>query len=297
MNKLKKVLKSIFFPHIAIVLLVDVLVTFSFIYSSAVLPIFHHIRITSYAVSAYAVILTVCAIPQIISRITGKRLHSEHFQKLAKDKQMQMNISLYGTLAYNTLYATFQLFAGIYYRSVWYLSIATYYTLLAIMRFSLLHYSRSNKAGEDIESEYRRFRFCGILLLIMNAALSAITFYITWKNQELKHHSATTVIFAIFTVASFTLAIINVIRYRKHNSPHFFTVKLISLVSAVVSLLALETAIIGRFSEQISDNTRQIITSITGFGVLSVTTCVGIFMIVKGSKNLKSLKEKSADKS
>ena len=296
MKKLKKVLKSVFFPHIAIVLLIDVLVTFSFIYSSAVLPIFHHIRIMSYAVSAYAIILTICAIPGIILRMTGKKLRSDHFQRLAKDTQMQINISLYGTLAYNTLYAAFQLFAGIHYRSVWYLSIATYYTLLAIMRFSLLHYSRSNKAGENIESEYKRFRFCGILLLVMNSALSAITFYITWKNQALKHHSATTVIFAIFTVASFTLAIINVIRYRKHNSPHFFTVKLISLVSAVVSLLALETAIMGRFSDRISDGARQIITSVTGFGVLSVTTCVGIFMIVKGSKNLKKIKEKNADK-
>ena len=33
--------------------------------------------------------------------------------------------------------------------------------LLAIMRFSLLYYSRSNKAGEDITSELKRFKLCG----------------------------------------------------------------------------------------------------------------------------------------
>ena len=295
-NKVKKLLKTIFFPHLAIVLLIDVLVTFSFVYSSAILPLFHNIRIFTYAVSGYAVILTICAIPEIILRITGKKIRPEHFQRLAKDTQLQINISLYGTLAYNTLYATFQLFAGIHYRSVWYLSIATYYTLLAIMRFSLLHYSRANKAGEDLESEYRQFRFCGILLLIMNSALSAITFYITYQNQELRHPSAMPIIFAAFTLISFIIAIVNAIRYRKHNSPLFFTVKLISLVSAVVSVLALETAAIGRFSDRISDKARQIITGITGFGAITVTVCVGIFMIVKGTKKLKELnneKEKS----
>ena len=293
MNRLKKVLKSIFFPHIAIVLIVDVLVLFSFIYSSAILPIFNQIRITSYISAAYAIILTICAIPEIILIVTGKKLRPEHFQRLAKDTQLQINLSLYGTLAYNTIYAAFQLFAGIYYNSVWYLSIATYYTLLAIMRFSLLHYLRANKAGEDLESEYKRFRFCGVLLLVMNSALSAITFYITWQNQELRHHSATTVIFAIFTFLSFTLAIINVIRYKKLKSPIFFAAKLISLVSAVVSILALETAIMGYYSAQISDEARQIITGITGTGVITVTICVGIFMVVRGTKNLKKIKKES----
>ena len=293
MNRIKKILKAIFFPHIAIVLLIDLLVTFSFIYSSAILPIFNQIRITSYIGAAYAIILTICAIPEIILIVTGKKLRPEHFQRLAKDTQLQINLSLYGTLAYNTIYAAFQLFAGIYYNSVWYLSIATYYTLLAIMRFSLLHYLRANKAGADLESEYKRFRFCGVLLLVMNSALSAITFYITWQNQELRHHSATTVIFAIFTFISFTLAIINVIRYKKLKSPIFFAAKLISLVSAVVSILALETAIMGYYSAQISDEARQIITGITGTGVITVTICVGIFMVVRGTKNLKKIKKES----
>ena len=297
MNRIKKILKAIFFPHLAIVLLIDLLVAFAFTYSSVILPLFHHIRIMSYVVAIYALILTVCAIPEIILRITGKKLRAEHIQRLAKDKQLHINLSLYGTLAYNTLYATFQLFTGIYYNSVWYLSIATYYTLLAIIRFSLLLYSRANKAGEDLETEYKRFRLCGILLLCMNSALSAMTFYITWQNQELKHHSATTIIFAVFTFASLALTIINIIRYRKLQSPLFLAAKLISLVATVVSILALETALMGRFSAQISDELRQIITGVTGVGVLTVTTCVGLFMIVKGNKSLNDLKEKNTGES
>ncbi len=289
MDIIKKILKAVFFPHLAIVLLVDFLVIFYAVYASAILPIFSYIRILSYIILAYAIILTLCALPDIINRITNKKIRNSYFRRLKSDTQFKINLSLYGTLMYNSLYAAFQLFTGIYYNSAWYLSIAVYYTLLAIIRFSLLVYSRANRAGEHIETEYKRFRFCGILLLVMNTALSIITFYITWKNQELKHHSATTIIFAVFTFVSFTLAIINIIRYRKLKSPLFLAAKLISLVSTVVSILALETALMGRFSAQISDEARQIITGLTGVGVLIVTVCVGLFMTVKGTKELKKL--------
>ena len=288
---IKKILKAVFFPHLAIVLLIDLLVAFYAVYASAILPIFNNIRIMSYVILAYATVLTICALPEITMRVTSRKIRSSYFKRLKSDTQFKINLSLYGTLAYNTLYATFQLFTGISYNSVWYLSIAAYYTLLAIMRFSLLLYSRANKAGNDIETEYKRFRFCGILLLAMNAALSAITFYITWQNQELKHHSSTTIIFAIFTFISFTLAVVNIVRYRKLKSPLFLAVKLICLVSTVVSILALETAIMGRLSSQISYELRQIITSITGVGVLTVTVCVGLFMLLKGTRELQKLRK------
>ena len=294
MSVIKKILKAIFFPHIAIVLFIDLLVAFYAVYASAILPILNNIRIMSYIILPYTTILTLCAIPTIITRITSRRIRTSYIKRLRFDTQFKINLSLYGTLAYNALYASFQLFTGISYNSVWYLAIAAYYTLLAIIRFSLFLYSRANKAGEHLETEYKRFRFCGILLLCMNAALSAITFYITWQNQELKHHSSTTIIFAIFTFISFTLAVVNIIRYRKLKSPLFLAAKLICLVSTVVSMLALETAIIGRFSSQISDEVRQIITGVTGVGVLTVTACVGLFMTIRGTHQLQKLK-KSAD--
>ncbi len=291
MNVIKKIFKAMFFPHLAIVLFIDLLVAFYAVYASAILPIFSNIRIMSYIILTYATILTLCAIPEIITRVSNRKIRASYFKRLRSDTQFKINLSLYGTLAYNTLYASFQLFTGISYNSVWYLSIAAYYTLLAIMRFSLLLYSRANRAGNNIETEYKRFRFCGTLLLWMSSALAAIAFYITWQNQELKHHSATTVIFAIFTFISFALAIINIVRYRKLKSPLFLAAKLICLVSTVVSILALETALMGRFSAQISGELRQIITGITGVGVLTVTICVGLFMLLKGTRELQKLRK------
>lgn len=207
--------------------------------------------------------------------------------------QLKINLTLYGTFFCNSLYALFTLALGIWYKSSWYLSIAVYYISLATMKFSLLYYSRSNTAGSNLYSELKKFRFCGIFLLIMNTALSGLAFYKTVQNRELRHNGATTTTLALFTLLLFALSIINVIKYRKFKSPLLFAAKLISFASALVSMLSLESAIIGKLSDAISDTSQKIITGISVFTVLAIITYIGIFMIVKANKSLKNLNQAS----
>lgn len=141
-------------------------------------------------------------------------------------------------------------------------------------------------------SELKRFKFCGILLIIMNTALSGFTFYRTVENRDFRHRGATAVILALFTVSLFTLSIINIIKYRKFNSPVLFAAKLISFVSALVSMLSLETAIISKLSYLLTDGIQKFITGLSAFAVLAIIAYIGIFMTVKGNKAIKSLKNK-----
>ena len=302
-KRIAKIFKSIFFPHIAIVVLVSVLASLSLIYSLIRLPLFHHISVISYLMSAYAAALIACALPELIERtksfktkVTQKVNEKRKVSDESQLAQLKINLSLYGTFFYNSIYATFTLFLGLWHSSSWYLAIAAYYILLAIMRFSLLYYSRSNKVGEDITSELKRFKLCGILLLLMNTALTAITFYRTIENREFAHHGATATALALFTVSLFTLSIINIVKYRKFNSPILFAAKLISFVSALVSMLSLETAIIGRLGIYLTDRIQKIITGISAFSVLSIIGYIGIFMVIKGSRELKALKASEVKK-
>ena len=305
MDRIKKMLKAVFFPHIAIVTVVTVLASLSLIYSLIKLPLAHHISIISYILSLYAASLVICAFPELISKtknlssniktninkINEKRSSADPSQAA----QLKINITLYGTFFYNSVYAVFTLFLGLIHRSTWYISIATYYILIAVMRFSLLYYFRSNKAGEDVISELKRFRFCGVLLIAMNTALSVMTAYITAKNQEILHRKATTVVLAIFTVSLFALSIVNIIKYRKLNSPLLFAAKLISFVSALVSMLSLETAIIGILGISMDDKTQKAVTGISAFAVLAIIGYIGAYMIITGSKKLKELEIKNQE--
>ena len=210
--------------------------------------------------------------------------------------QFKINLALYGTFFYNSVYATFTLILGILHRSSWYISIAAYYISLAIMRFSLLYYSRSNKAGANIISELKRFRLCGVILLLMNTALSGLTFYQTIANREFAHRGATAIALGFFTFSLFALSIINIIKYKKFNSPVLFAAKLISFVSALVSMLSLETAIISRFGNVLSDGWQKAITAFSAFAVLAIITYIGIFMVAKGNKKLTELNKTEGKK-
>lgn len=93
-----------------------------------------------------------------------------------------------------------------------------------------------------------------------------------------------------FTFTITILAIVNSIRYRKYNQPIFSASKFISLASALVSMLSLETAMLNAFGTQNDEGFRRIITAITGSVVCVVILTIGIFMVVYGNKKLKNKK-------
>lgn len=229
-------------------------------------------------------------IQDIKTRVKNKVGEKRDITDPSQLAQLKINLTLYGSLLYNSVYAIFTLSLGFWHKSSWYLSIAAYYILLAIMRFSLLNYSRSNRAGENVISELKCFRLCGVLLLLMNTALSGLTVYRTYENRDFTHHNATATALGFFTLSLFAISIINLVRYRKFKSPVLFAAKLISFVSALVSMLSLETAIIGKLENIISDKLQKIITGISAFTVLAIIGYIGIFMVVRGTKKLNLLK-------
>lgn len=132
----------------------------------------------AYTLSAYALIITITGMADIICLIRQgiknlpfvKRVLSiPLFEKYVKEEIFRTETSLYQGLFINLLYVVLKFCSGIYYQSIWFGALAVYYFLLAVMRFSLLHYVRSRK--DDRVSELKRYRFCGIVLLFMNQAL------------------------------------------------------------------------------------------------------------------------------
>lgn len=293
MRGFKKFLRSIFFPHPAVVFLISLLSALSLVYSLATGKAIYPSRLAAYLSSAYSVIIVILAIPSIIRGLKQrqKEIKSKSNKSEARNAELQLKITLmlYGTFFYNAIYGSFQLFLALSHNSVWYYAIAAYYILLAIMRFSLIRYSNSHTAGENMVEELQRFRFCGKMILFLTAALAAVTFYRAIDNHEILHNGTTSVILAVFTVFSFTLSVINVIRYKKLNSPLLFAARLISFASALASMLSLITAILGHFADRLSDSAYQVTNTASTFTVLTVIAYIGLFMLSKSGEQLKKL--------
>lgn len=178
--------------------------------------------------------------------------------------------------------------SGILYRSVWFVTLAVYYILLAVMRASLLHYVR--KGGKNKASEWLRYRLCGIILLFMNIALAGIVILVVHQNSGFEYPGMLIYVMAMYAFYAAITAVWNVVKFRKYGSPVMSAAKAINLTAALVSMLSLETAMLTQFGTANDPKFRQIMTASTGAGISMIVLGMAIFMIVRSTKQMKNFK-------
>ena len=101
----------------------------------------------------------------------------------------------------------------------------------------------------------------------------------------------TAIAMAAYTFTALTAAIINVIKYRKYNSPVYSAAKVISLAAALVSMLTLESTMLTTFGEKtMTAAAQKWMLGATGGGISALIVAMAIYMMVVGTKKLKQLK-------
>ena len=136
--------------------------------------------------------------------------------------------------------------------------------------------------------ELKKYRACGWIFLIMNLELSLMIFFMVYWNRTFEHHEITTIAMAAYTFTSFTFAIINVIKYRKYNSPVYSASKAISFASACVSMLTLESTMLTTWGGNEGPEFSRIMLAVTGIVISAFIVAMAIYMIVQSTKKLRS---------
>lgn len=287
----KKLGKALLFPHIAIMLILVPVATVFLVYSMVFLGQESIPAIVSYVLAFYTLMVWCIRAPKLIPVFRRIRQENKYVSRLLEDRQMRMQISLYGTLLFNTAYALLQLGLGFWHHTFWFYSLAGYYLFLAVMRFFLVLYTRQHKPGQNEKEELRRYRSCGIVLLLMNLTLSVMVFFMVYWGRTFHHSQITTIALAAYTFTAFTLAVINLIKYRKLKSPVYSAAKVVSLASACVSMLTLEAAMLTAFGAETMDTaTRQLFLGLTGAAVCVFIISMAINMIYYGNHRLNPLR-------
>ncbi len=284
----KRIGKSLLFPHMAILIILLPLSAAFLITSMVFIGVETIAAYIAYPLAAYTLTIWCFRIPDLIKIIKNFKNNNKYAVRYQEDTHLRVKLSLYGTLLWNIGYAVFQLWLGFYHHTFWFYSIGAYYVCLAIMRFFLLTYTRKYTPGERRRVELIKYRACGWIFLVMNLALTLIIFFMLYWNRTFQHHEITTIAMAAYTFTSFTMAIINVVKYRKYNSPVFSASKAISFASACVSMLTLTSTMLTTFSDGTMDVfSEKIMLGGVGFAVSAVVLIMAIGMIVKGTKSLK----------
>ena len=286
----KKLGKAVLFPHIAILILLVPVAAVLLVGSMVFIGTESAIAYISYVLAAYTLTVWCFRIPRIITFVKTFKDENKYARLLQDDTRLRVNLSLYGSLAWNALYGLFQLWLGFYHHTFWFYSLGGYYICLALMRFFLVRHTRRYAPGERMQTELRKYRATGWVFLVMNLALALMIFFMVYWNRTFNHHEITTITMAAYTFTAFTVAIVNIVKYRKYQSPVFSASKAISLAAACVSMLTLESTMLTSFGKGESETFRRIMLGSTGAAVSVFIVVMAVYMIVGSTKKLKLLK-------
>lgn len=246
----------------------------------------------AYALSAYTLTVLCVRIPTLLKCFRRFREENRYIRRWREDTRLRVNVSLYSALAYNVLYGVFQLALGCYHGTFWFGSIGAYYILLALMRFFLVRHSQKYAPGERMREELKKYRACGWMFLFMNLALALIVFFMLYFNRSFEHHMITAIAMAAYTFTAFTIAALNVVRYKRYRSPVFSASMAISLAAACVSMLTLSSTMLTTFRDgTVNELGEKVMLGCIGVAVSGAVVVMALCMIIRGTRELKLLKK------
>jgi hypothetical protein len=296
----KRIIKYVYPPYWLIIILTPL----SIIYLCLTftndwnLTVFNYV---SYMISFYTLVVFIINAREMY-RILRKRLvNSMVYNKInnhplgnrfLNDLFFRGKISLYQGMFMNILYAAFKLVISQIYQSVWFGAVAAYYIFLSVIRFILLRYVKKATLYENnnckLIHEFRGYRICGYLLFVLNIVMMEMVIQMVWYNQGYEYPGYIIYISAFYSFYCLTTSIRSLVKFRKFHSPVLSATKTISFSGALMSILALQTAMISQFGGDDSIF-RRTMNSLTGGGVCLIVFGTAIFMIVEANRNLKRL--------
>ncbi len=274
----------------AIMIILAPIATAFLVYSMVVLGTESIISIISYVLAAYTLTVWCVKIPKIIGFFKDFKNENKYARMWFGDVRLRTSITLYASLIWNSAYAVFHLWLGCQHSTFWFYSLAGYYFSLALMRVFLASHTRKYAAGERMIEELKKYRRCGWIFLSMNLVLTVMIFFMIYWNRTFEHNQITTIALAAYTFTTFTAAIINMVRYRKYNSPVYSASKAISLAAACVSMITLTSAMLTAFGGTEEASFRQLMLALLGGAVAVFITTMAVYMIRQSTEKMKELR-------
>lgn len=195
------------------------------------------------------------------------------------------------TFLINVVYTVYNGVIGIVNQSAWFITMAVYYSLLGIMRYCAVNTERKISRMEDSKlirkKELSVIRTDGILLLLLNLALSGVVLLTIAKGTAKTHSEIMVISIAAYTFYKITMAVINMVKVRKMQSPILITIRNIGAADALVSMLTLQATMLASFQDTSSIDANRM-NGITGLAVCILIALLGASMIYYASKRKES---------
>ena len=249
--------------------------------------VFHYVL---YLISAtfltYAVYLSIIIYPKVKQGIINILNKNRYTRILLKNYGYRTFMFSTCTFIINLAYVVLMGVFGIVAGSAWYISMASFYAVLAFMKGSVFYSKR--KYNTQVKKA-KVYKLCGILLIVLTLIFAGLSVLIYTSNMSFKYAGLMIYVVASFTFFTFGLAVYNLFKAKRQDNLYIQSLRNINFAKSLVSLFVLQIALIQAFSPKGPMLDLGFVHSISGLGVSALILILGIFMIVKANKTLKNI--------
>lgn len=244
----------------------------------------------------YSVYLIIPLFPKMKKRFISFMEKNAFTHLILRNFGFRTLIFAIGSFIMSVLFGAFNAYMGIVSRSIWYGALATFYISLAFLRGGVLTYHKNRIGKKDTKQndEYAKakvYRNSGIITLVLNVALSAAIGQMIFTDAHFSYMGWTIFAFAAYAFYKITMSIISLVRAHKQDDLTVRAIRNINLVDALVSILALQTALLNTFND--GGINISAMNTLTGIFVSVSSVAIGIYMIVSAHKKIKEIQRKN----
>lgn len=196
-----------------------------------------------------------------------------------RDKRYRRYLAIKIGFAIDALWAVTNLVLGVLQASVWFVTLGAYYLVFGIMRIVLLSHLKG-EPEEHADSLRRMERTCGIMLLVSIFVLSGIVTLVMKDMGGFVYNEI--LIYAMTTFAFYSLisSIVSYAKLRKRDDMIALMNNRVNLAIALVSIFAVEIAMLTAFGKADDAQLRFIMPILTGTGIAVTIGYLGVQSIL-----------------
>jgi len=240
-----------------------------------------------YALSAYCLMALCLKLPAAVRRTKSWLSRHPKLAALLKNEELHFKLGLYFEQLLNFSYGIFKITSGIILGSAWIGCDGIYNMAQAMIQlFQILR----RKTAVLLLQQWKSYRLCGVLILLMHLTLIGIVFQMINWNRAQEQGEILVIITAFFAFYKITTSFISIAKDRQHMHPVDSSIRMLNLAQAIFAIFSLQASMFHTFGS--GEHWEHLLNILTGCTVCLLVVSMGIYMIRRANREIKILQEK-----
>ena len=240
-----------------------------------------------YSLSAYSLTALCIKLPYVIRLERNLQRSHPKTEEILHNEELKFSMELYIEQFINFTYGIFKIISGVIVGSAWIGADGIYNFVQALIQ--LFQILRRKNPG-TIERQWKSYRFCGVLILLMHLTLIGIVFQMVNWNRVEESGEIMIIATAAFAFYKFISSFIDLAKDRKHIHPVDSSVRMLELSQAIFAIFSLQAGLLHTFGT--GERWEHWLNLAVGCVVCLLTVAMGIYMIRRANREIKTLQEK-----